>query len=333
MPRQGSHTNVIRAVWTQKLVAAPDQRWDRGSRRDCRGFGTRVLRCKFVARWDFGVDYPSLVWRYLPVLRFDEREDFWNASSYTMTEHWGNELKRNELGFDSLLFGAGSWNWQTLVRKGEWYPGGGDKGTAQDADYIDPSGDDNQVADDWKRSIQDNWTYERIMRGSDGRIWIQYWLFYYKNSLGLGPFVHQGDWEMVQYGLDFNLRPLRATYSRHSGEQERCTWDQVKTETEPYEGGGTRQAPVVFVAAGSHANYFLDRVSGFDFANGTGERRVPKPSPISTTEPKWVAWPGKWGADPGSSQGPSGGGGPKRTDPLAYHQLAEDCTNRDGTPR
>lgn len=77
-----------------------------------------------------------------------------------------------------------------------------------------------------------------------GRITIQYWFFYFYNDWFN---KHEGDWEMIQVMLDRAGRPEWAVYSQHEGGTRR-RWQDVPRED------GTH--PVVYVALGSHANYF-----------------------------------------------------------------------------
>jgi hypothetical protein len=82
--------------------------------------------------------------------------------------------------------------------------------------------------------------------------WLQYWLFYAHNAQDRGVVQtgrHAGDWEMVQVRLDAG-RPVEAVYSQHSG-AERCGWADVRRS-------GTH--PLVYVANGSHASYFVPGV-------------------------------------------------------------------------
>ena len=86
-----------------------------------------------------------------------------------------------------------------------------------------------------------------VARDADGRAWLQYWFFYYFNNkafLGFG--LHEGDWEMVQVGLDPRGRPTAMTFAQHD-HGERCAWKQAEIQD------GTR--PVVYVARGSQASY------------------------------------------------------------------------------
>jgi len=73
---------------------------------------------------------------------------------------------------------------------------------------------------------------------------IQYWLFYYYNDWFN---KHEGDWEMVEVILDGELQPAWVVLSQHHGGTRR-PWNRVQVED------GTH--PAVFVALGSHANYF-----------------------------------------------------------------------------
>jgi len=100
-----------------------------------------------------------------------------------------------------------------------------------------------------------NAVYGRVAR-TDTRIVLQYWLYYYDNPLLLPatPFgvfwqSHESDWELVNIVLDNDQQPVEAAYSQHCT-GERLPWSEV--EKSP--NGSTH--PVVYVALGSHANYF-----------------------------------------------------------------------------
>jgi len=73
---------------------------------------------------------------------------------------------------------------------------------------------------------------------------IQYWLFYAYNNGPLND--HQSDIEVIQIFLDSSNSPVKALFSQH-GAGENAVWGDVeKSDTHP----------VVYVAQGSHANYF-----------------------------------------------------------------------------
>jgi hypothetical protein len=104
-----------------------------------------------------------------------------------------------------------------------------------------------------------------------GRVWVspsasagirtvlQYWLFYplddWRNSLTKPTLwhMHEGDWEEVSVALDGSDRPLQVACSQHDLGVTR-TWLRVRLKS------GTH--PYVYVALGSHANYFLPGYHG-----------------------------------------------------------------------
>ncbi|MEX2106851.1 MAG: hypothetical protein WD810_08125 [Solirubrobacterales bacterium] len=137
--------------------------------------------------------------------------------------------------------------------------------------------------------------YGRARHDDQGRLWLQYWFFYYYDDRGLlGLEQHEGDWEMVQLRLGEGDVPEAATFARHAG-AERLSWDQVVLGST-----GQGRAPVVFPARGSHAS--LPRPGSHeapvvaDHNDGLGPRRRPRLVPIADDGPDWVLWPGRWGA-------------------------------------
>lgn len=80
---------------------------------------------------------------------------------------------------------------------------------------------------------------------------ITYYYFYPNNdgpAGGTGDLQnHEGDWEKVTIKLDDQYRPNTVSYSAHGGGSE-IPWSQAIKED---------GRPVVFVARGSHANYFV----------------------------------------------------------------------------
>ena len=60
--------------------------------------------------------------------------------------------------------------------------------------------------------------YGHARHDGDGRLWLQYWFFYYYNDKGLLDIgQHEGDWEMVQLRLGEDGQPDAATYGQHAG--------------------------------------------------------------------------------------------------------------------
>jgi RsiW-degrading membrane proteinase PrsW (M82 family) len=87
--------------------------------------------------------------------------------------------------------------------------------------------------------------YAHIVRDEDPQhTTIQYWLFYYYNDWFN---KHEGDWEMVQVVLSAAGEPEWVVLSQHHGGTRR-PWGAAQIEK------GTH--PAVYVALGSHANYF-----------------------------------------------------------------------------
>ena len=155
--------------------------------------------------------------------------------------------------------------------------------------------------------------YARVVR-ENNLIVLQYWLFYYDNlyrypflPLGVIWQSHEGDWEVVNVVLSKRRQPLAVGYSQHcSGE----TRDWADT---PRVAG----RPKVYVALGSHANYFGPGFHAFDPAcipaqviaffqqaglplpaDVTAEGpTAPDASVLRVTEkrPAWIRFPGFWG--------------------------------------
>jgi hypothetical protein len=155
--------------------------------------------------------------------------------------------------------------------------------------------------------------YGRVVR-DDKRVVLQYWLFYYDN-LYRYPFLplgaiwqsHEGDWEVVNVVLSKRKQPLSAGYSQH------CSGETREWADTPRSNGH----PKVYVALGSHANYFEPGVHEFDRAclptqvlNFFQQAGLPLPADVaaagpsvqtpavervSERKPAWIAYPGFWG--------------------------------------
>ncbi len=166
-----------------------------------------------------------------------------------------------------------------------------------------------------------NVVYGRVVETEKATV-LQYWFFYYHNlySYHALPFgavwqAHEGDWEVVNVVLNRGGEPRYVGYSQHcSG--ERRGW----AKTPRWNG----HHPIVFVARGSHANYFSAGIHTWDPrclqpdvigffaqqglplpADETGHGAVAGPARlgaavapierISATSPAWIAFPGFWG--------------------------------------
>ena len=139
-----------------------------------------------------------------------------------------------------------------------------------------------------------------------GRLALQYWFFYPFNDFNN---THEGDWEMIQLVFDapdaraaLGVDPVEVGYSSHEG-AERAAWDDEKLEL-----AGSR--PVVYPAAGSHANKYSDALwlgSSAEAGVGCDDTRAPhrELSPQVVTIPSdreaaeaafpWIAFEGRWG--------------------------------------
>jgi hypothetical protein len=282
----------------------------------------------------------ELLWRYTPTLKYeaDKPGDPWDGyyadSPATMTnnyratgppyrcedgEGYSNALKRrgNPPATDPVkVLAAADPRAASQPRAdcarldlqflGKRYDDG--RRASPDFDFLDAHND--TYRDDAARMHLNpnlrNRVYGRAIR-SGGRLWLQYWFFYYYNPqsvAGFGP--HEGDWEMIELGFKRNDRPpFRAAYAQHNG-HEVCPWRFVETS------GPT--SPKVYVANESHASYFSSGSSGRgptrpeDDHHGDGETVGPNESDpakqltlqdISNPGPSWLRWPGRWGSIPG----------------------------------
>jgi hypothetical protein len=155
--------------------------------------------------------------------------------------------------------------------------------------------------------------------GHPGRLALQYWLFYAYNDWNN---LHEGDWEMIQ--LDFDTasagealakRPASVGYSQHEG-AEKTDWGGDKLHLVD----GTH--PVVYPAAGSHANFFDDGLflgssaeQGVGCDNTTGPHvdlrpavaTIPSDPAQARAEFPWIDFQGRWGElQPAFFNGPTG---------------------------
>ena len=163
--------------------------------------------------------------------------------------------------------------------------------------------------------------------------WLQYWLFFAENLQDRGILRtgrHEGDWEMVQYKLR-DGRPVRAVYAQHA-RAESCGYGHVRR---------SRGRPVVFLARGSHAAYFVPGVRDRmwpdpnDEADGRGPRVRPRLVRVSEDRPPWMAYEGRWGGTragwvPGEMDSPRGPAfQPDRWDAAGWAAAARPCTRED----
>jgi hypothetical protein len=156
-------------------------------------------------------------------------------------------------------------------------------------------------------------------RAYPGELVLQYWFFYVFNDFNN---KHEGDWEMIQLVFDtptakaaLTSQPTEVGYSQHEG-AESAGWNDSKLR----KVDGTH--PVVYPAAGSHANFysaalFLGRTAaqgvGCDDTSGPHEQVQPAVADVPESPHAylpaypWLAFQGRWGElQPAFYNGPTG---------------------------
>jgi hypothetical protein len=253
--------------------------------------------------------FRQALFRHRPVYKFDSSEDYFPVRVNAIANNPGNRLE-NVFGQTIAERHSNGTGLNIRYLRGGQYPNGvpvspNDK-LVERHGFFDPDGDYLEDA----RRLQANpalfnRTYGRVIPvRADGAVvgaWLQYWVFYYYNPFHKGPFgKHEGDWEMIQLRLDSLARPLFAVYAQHTGGSV-CAWDAMER------AGSNRQRPVVYVGGGSHASYFtagghdIEHVPGGDRADGNGWRdTTTKLRVVGNNSPRWLNWPGSWGATPGA---------------------------------
>jgi microsomal dipeptidase-like Zn-dependent dipeptidase len=240
---------------------------------------------------DVDADGLALLERHKPLLRFDPQYDYRLLAVESAVENPGNVLRTDD---GEVLARAGGSPALSLTTLSAYPPG------------TLPSGDDSIAfapdlqGDARKMETQERFAgriYGRVVKSTDSRTWLQYWFWLYynpKNLFGFGK--HEGDWEMIQVGLNSDRTPEVLTYAQHKGGDVR-TWSSRDIEfTSP-----ERLRPVVYVAQASHASYFKPRtyplltgplLLGIDHPRGDGPACDYEVVPLG----RWARWPGHWGS-------------------------------------
>jgi hypothetical protein len=255
--------------------------------------------------WADLADEQALADRYAPVVRLVVQE-----------EECGPGEPYEPIDVD-LLFGdptvalRGPWNATDLVKIG---PSAADLVNRYEyhLDYPGSALDPGCSYEQWNRRLTVGssptvYAHVAMDPGHPGRLALQYWFFYVFNRFNN---LHEGDWEMIQ--LDFDAqdahdalarKPVAVGYSSHEG-AERAAWGDEKLAIVD----GTH--PVVYPAAGSHANKFGDALYlgssaeagvGCDDTEGPHRevRPVVKTIPSDPAEAEsafpWIAFEGRWG--------------------------------------
>jgi hypothetical protein len=246
----------------------------------------------------------NALYRYMPVMRFDngflpftdDGEHFFPLRVTAITNNPGNQLQRANGDVLAERHEDGTGLTIGYLRAG-LYPHINQD--VRDSDVIDERSNSLDIYKaDAKRFQEDPHYRDRIYghvvrhyeQGFLAGAWLQYWFFYYYNDFpGTDVGDHEGDWEMIQVFVDVDAQPQVAVYSHHN-EHTYCPWAKVPKS-------GPR--PVVFVARGSHASYFHDGHHGQDlFVDGdlTLPMRLIR---VGQNSPRWLNWPGFWGASGG----------------------------------
>ncbi len=145
---------------------------------------------------------------------------------------------------------------------------------------------DNGIITDYQNKQLEFTVYAHLIESGSTTI-IQYWMFYAFNPGSLNQ--HEGDWEMVQIILS-NGKPSQVMYSQHHSGQK-ATWDQVEKQ-----GNHIK----VYVARGSHANYFRSYSGVLGIANdivGANGRILSFSAyDLELLETQsWLEYGGRWG--------------------------------------
>ena len=276
-----------------------------------------VLGFCTTARADGG-DEQALAKRFAPVVRLVEQKD-----------ECGPGEPYRPLDVDAL-FGQptvalrGPWNAADLVKIG---PTADDLAGGLYEYHLDFPGDALSPGcgyERWARRVSEGhrptvYAHVATDPAYPGRLALQYWLFYAYNDWNN---LHEGDWEMIQLDFDaggaaeaLTKKPASVGYSQHEG-AEQATWGDDKLKLVD----GTH--PVVYPAAGSHANFFdsglflgssAEQGVGCDNTTGPHDELRPAVATIPSdpaqarAEFPWIDFQGRWGElQPAFFNGPTG---------------------------
>lgn len=218
----------------------------------------------------------QLASRYAPVLHFTAGEQFYPTSVEYIIE--SSVLKQRG------PFGVSS----TIVDPS---PRPDTLGTYTSADlFLDNKlGTYDRIAADYAARVSSLGysAYVHVVRTATSTV-IQYWLFYIYNNGPLND--HQGDIEVVQVFLDNAGNPRQLLLSQH-GAGQNAVWSDVEKVDDH---------PVVYVAQGSHANYFRAYQGKIglesDVVGNDGKTIMPAELKLVMLENQgWLNFPGRWG--------------------------------------
>lgn len=160
--------------------------------------------------------------------------------------------------------------------------------------YNGKPGEEGTISNYQKSIYHDQVIYYRV-DNIDGNKVIQYWMFYAYNKGDLNE--HEGDWEMVQVIIPDSGSNWVAYSQHHMG--QKASWDVVEKN-----GNHIK----VYVARGSHANYFraYSGVIGLasDHVGDNGVIWDPEDYTLyDLKSQEWLNFRGKWGEIADSTEG------------------------------
>jgi hypothetical protein len=270
-------------------------------------------------------DHAELLRRFQPQLKYDSNEAYFADSATEWTDNPGNVLRRtlaHGRAGDAIAYAtpqAGQTQLSLQFLGAQTYTDGKQ---SESTDVIGTSRRDyrEMYVALRMRGGYANRMYGHAQEDSRGRLWLQYWFYYFYNDYNLagGIGLHEGDWEMIELRMGpEGDEPDLAVYAQHV-HAEKAGWDEVEREA------GRPDTPLVYVARGSHASYFHagyhETEAWYDMADGL--RRTPKLELeiIGEDVPGWLQWPGRWGGTharvPGIEQ-------PSPDGPCAHAQWAD----------
>ena len=217
----------------------------------------------------------ELASQFAPVLRFTRGEKFYPTSVDYIID--SSVLKQRYFdGSSSLVDSAPS-------------PGNLGMYTSGDLFLDNKLGEFEDIAADYEADAASNsyFAYVNVFRSGSTTV-IQYWLFYVFNN---GPMNdHQGDIEVIQVFLDAFGDPQTVLASQH-GAGQNADWNDVEKSGDQ---------PIIYVAQGSHANYFRsyqgrmgleNDVVGSDGKTITAEQLTL----VQLNSQSWLDFRGRWG--------------------------------------
>jgi hypothetical protein len=232
----------------------------------------------------------ELLLRLLPKVCYDSLEAFFADHPLQMLVNPGNTLRRGPTGGREGELLATAPN----IELG--WPKYTDDTDGAESDRLGIKGRDYRtqyVALRKARPELKNKLVARAVRDPDSKqLWLQYWLWYIYNDyhLAFNAGLHEGDWELVQLGME-GEQPKVAVYAQHD-QAERRDWSEVRKTDDG--------RPVVFSARGSHASYFdpglYETEAWYDVCDG--ERTAASTELVILREddlPGWAKWQGQWG--------------------------------------